>query len=178
MKEFKGRIVTPGTVTAPALVSHGGLNTLASFQKALQFGDKKATCGDQNNPDLFNHQMAGSASPFLRGKRRRVLSRGFSVGSPGDSIDGVPGGRHHQQPEPRGWGGEKAVALGDPADTSHSPPPLASGPLSARAHLDPRARSSLAVQYVRPGLRAGGGGRGCRAGQGEPRCSAPRPLPL
>ena len=34
MKEFKGRIVTPGTVTAEAVVSHGGLNTLASFQKA------------------------------------------------------------------------------------------------------------------------------------------------
>ena len=61
MREFKGRIVTPGTVTAPALVSHGGLNTLASFQKALQFGDKKATCGDQNNPDLYNKQMAGKA---------------------------------------------------------------------------------------------------------------------
>lgn len=41
MKEFKGRIVASGTVTAKALVSHGGLNTLASFQKALQFGDKK-----------------------------------------------------------------------------------------------------------------------------------------
>ena len=37
------------------------LNTLASFQKALQFGDKKATCGDQNNPDLYNKQMAGKA---------------------------------------------------------------------------------------------------------------------
>ena len=61
MKEFKGRVVTPGTVTAPALVSHGGLNTLASFQKALQFGDKKATCGDQNNPDLFGKQMLGTA---------------------------------------------------------------------------------------------------------------------
>jgi len=61
MREFKGRTVTPGTVTAPALVSHGGLNTLASFQKALQFGDKKATCGDQNNPDLYNKQMAGQA---------------------------------------------------------------------------------------------------------------------
>ena len=33
MKEFKGRIVASGTVTAKALVSHGGLNTLASFQK-------------------------------------------------------------------------------------------------------------------------------------------------
>jgi len=61
MKEFKGRTVTPGTVTAPALVSHGGLNTLASFQGALQFGDKKATCGDQNNPDLYNKEMAGKA---------------------------------------------------------------------------------------------------------------------
>ena len=61
MKEFKGRIVAPGTVTAPALVSHGGLNTLASFQGALQFGDKKATCGDQNNADLYNKQMVGTA---------------------------------------------------------------------------------------------------------------------
>ena len=61
MREFKGRVVTPGTVTAPALVSHGGLNTLASFQAALQFGDKKATCGDQNNPDLYNKEMAGKA---------------------------------------------------------------------------------------------------------------------
>lgn len=61
MKEFKGRIVAPGSITAPAVVSHGGLNTLASFQKALQFGDKKATCGDQNNPDLYGKQMAGKA---------------------------------------------------------------------------------------------------------------------
>ena len=61
MREFKGRVVTPGTVTAEALVSHGGLNTLASFQKALQFGDKNATCGDQNNPDLYGKQMAGKA---------------------------------------------------------------------------------------------------------------------
>ena len=61
MKQFKGRIVAPGTVTAPAVVSHGGLNTLASFQKALQFGDKKATCGDQNNEDLYGKQMAGKA---------------------------------------------------------------------------------------------------------------------
>ena len=61
MREFKGRIVAPGTVTAPALVSHGGLNPLASFQKALQFGDKKATCGDQNNPDLYGKVMLGKA---------------------------------------------------------------------------------------------------------------------
>jgi predicted aconitase with swiveling domain len=61
MKSFQGRVVAPGRVCAEALVSHGGLNTLASFQKALQFGDKKATCGDQNNPDLYGKQMAGKA---------------------------------------------------------------------------------------------------------------------
>lgn len=61
MKSFQGRVVAPGNITAQALVSHDGLNTLASFQKALQFGDKKATCGDQNNPDLYGKQMAGKA---------------------------------------------------------------------------------------------------------------------
>lgn len=61
MREFQGRVVSPGRLTAKALVSHGGLNTLASFQKALQFGDKKATCGDQNNPDLYGKEMAGKA---------------------------------------------------------------------------------------------------------------------
>ncbi|MBQ9131791.1 MAG: DUF126 domain-containing protein [Clostridia bacterium] len=61
MKQFQGRVVAPGQVKAEAVVSHGGLNTLASFQKALQFGDKTATCGDQNNPDLYGKQMAGKA---------------------------------------------------------------------------------------------------------------------
>ena len=50
---FKGRVITPGETTAPALVSHGGLNTLASYQMALMFGDKQVKCGDQNNPDLY-----------------------------------------------------------------------------------------------------------------------------
>ena len=61
MRVFKGRIVAPGTVTAEAVVSHVGFNTLASFQGALQFGDKKATCGDQNNADLHGKEMAGKA---------------------------------------------------------------------------------------------------------------------
>lgn len=61
MKTFKGRTVSAGDISAEALVSHGGLNTLASFQKALQFGDKNATCGDQNNPDLYGKQMHGRA---------------------------------------------------------------------------------------------------------------------
>ena len=61
MKQFQGRIVTPGTTIAEALVTHNGLNTLASFQKPLQFGDKTAKCGDQNNPDLYGKAMAGKA---------------------------------------------------------------------------------------------------------------------
>ena len=61
MKEFKGRVIAPGTVKAEAVVSHGGFNTLASFQGALQFGDKKATCGDQNNADLHGKELAGKA---------------------------------------------------------------------------------------------------------------------
>ena len=61
MREFKGRIIAPGTVTAEAVVSRVGFNTLASFQGALQFGDKKATCGDQNNPDLNGKPLAGKA---------------------------------------------------------------------------------------------------------------------
>ena len=61
MKEFTGRVIAPGTVRAEAVVSHGGFNTLASFQGALQFGDKKATCGDQNNPDLHGKELAGKA---------------------------------------------------------------------------------------------------------------------
>lgn len=61
MREFQGRIVTPGTVTAEAVVSHGGFNTLASLQKALQFGDKTVTVGDQNNPDLYGKSILGKA---------------------------------------------------------------------------------------------------------------------
>ena len=61
MKQFKGRVITPGNAKAEALVSHAGFNTLASFQKALQFGDKTATCNDQNNKDLYGKKMAGKA---------------------------------------------------------------------------------------------------------------------
>lgn len=60
-KTFKGRVVTPGTVTATALASHGGFNTLASYQMALMFGDKQVKCGDQNNPDLYKKPMIGKA---------------------------------------------------------------------------------------------------------------------
>ena len=49
MKQFKGRVVTPGTVTAE------------SFQNALQFGDKEVKCGDQNNADLYGKSLLNKA---------------------------------------------------------------------------------------------------------------------
>ena len=58
---FQGRVVAPGEVKAEALVSHGGFNTLASFQMALMFGDKQVKCGDQNHPDLYKKPMLGKA---------------------------------------------------------------------------------------------------------------------
>lgn len=61
MKTFKGRVISPGNITAEAVVSKQGFNTLASFQKALQFGDKNATCGDQNNDELYGKQLAHKA---------------------------------------------------------------------------------------------------------------------
>ena len=61
MKKFKGRPVVADSSTAPALVSHGGFNTLASFQASLQFGDKTAKCGDQNNSDIYGKPMVGTA---------------------------------------------------------------------------------------------------------------------
>ncbi len=61
MKQFKGRVIVPGACTAEALVSHGGFNTLASYQMAMMFGDKQVKCGDQNNPDLYKKPMIGKA---------------------------------------------------------------------------------------------------------------------
>lgn len=61
MKQFKGRVVVPRNAKAEAVVTHEGFNTLASLQKALQFGDKTAKCNDQNNPELMGKPIAGKA---------------------------------------------------------------------------------------------------------------------
>ena len=61
MRQFKGRVITPGTTTAKAVVTHEGFNTLASLQMALQFGDKEAKCGDQNNSEIYGQPLCGSA---------------------------------------------------------------------------------------------------------------------
>ena len=49
MKTFKGRIVAPGAVTAKALVSHGGLNTLVKTTadpKTVAGGPKMPHCSE------------------------------------------------------------------------------------------------------------------------------------
>ena len=61
MKQFKGRVITPGEVTAEAVVTTEGFNTLASFQMALQFGDKEVKCGDQSNKQIYGKPLLGKA---------------------------------------------------------------------------------------------------------------------
>lgn len=60
MKEFKGRVLFPGYFKGEAVVSHAGVNTLASFQNsALLPTSKKIIVGDQNNPDLYKKNITG-----------------------------------------------------------------------------------------------------------------------
>ena len=61
MKQFKGRVVTPGEVTAEAVVTTQGFNTLASLQMPLQFGDKEVKCSDQNNAELHGKSLLNKA---------------------------------------------------------------------------------------------------------------------
>ena len=61
MKIFQGRVITPGEVTAEAVVTTEGFNTLASLQMALQFGDKEVKCGDQSNKQLYGKPLINKA---------------------------------------------------------------------------------------------------------------------
>ena len=61
MKQFQGRVITPGEVTAEAVVTTEGFNTLASLQMALQFGDKEVKCGDQSNKELYGKPLINKA---------------------------------------------------------------------------------------------------------------------
>ncbi len=59
-KEFKGRVICDGELTnGEALVSHAGLNTLATFQKSALKNAKQIIGSDQNNPDLYNQVITG-----------------------------------------------------------------------------------------------------------------------
>jgi predicted aconitase with swiveling domain len=58
-KIFKGRPVLSGNCQGEALVSHGGFNTLASYQTSVVLQKHTAECSDQNNPDLYKKLMTG-----------------------------------------------------------------------------------------------------------------------
>ena len=60
-KEFKGRVLSPGYYKGEAVVSHYGLNTLATFQSSAIKGSKKVIASDQNNPDLYGKNITGVA---------------------------------------------------------------------------------------------------------------------
>ncbi|HZJ78285.1 MAG TPA: DUF126 domain-containing protein [Clostridia bacterium] len=60
-KEFKGRPVIAGNLTAKSVVSRQGVNTLATFQKSALMKKKQVICSDQNNEDIYNKNLTGMA---------------------------------------------------------------------------------------------------------------------
>ncbi|MDD2209600.1 MAG: hypothetical protein PHW23_03850, partial [Bacilli bacterium] len=61
MKQFKGRVLASGAFVGEAVVTHQGVNTLASFQKAVVGNKKTAVISDQGNKDLFGLDVTGKA---------------------------------------------------------------------------------------------------------------------
>ena len=57
-KEFKGRVVLAGNIIGEAVVSHQGLNLLATYKEAAK-GGKDVFGGDQNNPDIYRKDLKG-----------------------------------------------------------------------------------------------------------------------
>lgn len=58
-KTYKGRVIAGGNLTGEAIVSHQGLNTLATFQKSALKNAKKIIGSDQNNPDVYGKVLTG-----------------------------------------------------------------------------------------------------------------------
>ena len=61
MKQFKGRVLAGGTFKGEAIVSHNGVNSLATFQSSVLKGSKEIIASDQNNPDIFEKNLTGKA---------------------------------------------------------------------------------------------------------------------
>lgn len=59
MKSFKGRVIADGDIKGEAVVTHQGMNTLASYQMSFMPGSKSAVVGDQNNPELYKKNVTG-----------------------------------------------------------------------------------------------------------------------
>ncbi|MCX7904436.1 MAG: DUF126 domain-containing protein [Caloramator sp.] len=56
-KIFKGRVVLGGNFKGEAVVTHKGLNILASFQKSALKKSKRVICADQNNEELYGRDL-------------------------------------------------------------------------------------------------------------------------
>ena len=61
MKKYKGRVIAGGNWEGEAVVSKGGVNTLATFQKSAMGNKKEVIVSDQNNPDIFGKNITGKA---------------------------------------------------------------------------------------------------------------------
>lgn len=61
MKSFSGRVLAPGYFKGEAIVSHQGVNTLATFQSSALKNSKKVIASDQNNPDLYGKDITAKA---------------------------------------------------------------------------------------------------------------------
>lgn len=61
MKTFKGRVLAKGNWEGKAIVSHQGVNTLATFQSSAIANAKKVIASDQNNPDIYKKELTGKA---------------------------------------------------------------------------------------------------------------------
>ena len=60
-KTFQGRVLNGGYYKGEAVVSHGGVNTLATFQKSALMRKKKVIASDQNNVDIYGKNLTGVA---------------------------------------------------------------------------------------------------------------------
>jgi predicted aconitase with swiveling domain len=56
-KKFKGRPLLPGKTQGPAMVSHVGFNTAASYVELVTKGSKSGVCTDHDNKDLFEKDL-------------------------------------------------------------------------------------------------------------------------
>lgn len=61
MKEFKGRVLAAGNWEGEAVVSHQGVNTLATFQNSALNNKPEVIAGDQNNKDIYGKNITGKA---------------------------------------------------------------------------------------------------------------------
>lgn len=61
---FQGRVLIKGSVTGEAVVTQQGFNPLASYKKAFMVPLKNVFSTDQDNDDIFGHQLNGKILCF------------------------------------------------------------------------------------------------------------------